>query len=110
MNVAVIGSRTFDDYILLYETLDKYEIAKIISGGAKGADSLAKKYSISKNIPILELKPNWDLGRHAGLLRNTDIVNAADIVIAFWDGKSNGTRDSINKAKKLNKTVNVIIF
>lgn len=56
--VAVIGSRAFDDYDLLSDTLADYDILQIISGGAKGADSLAKKYAKSNGIDITEHKPD----------------------------------------------------
>lgn len=101
MILAVVGSRTFTNYQLLTQTLDNYQITEIVSGGAFGADTL------EHNIKLTVLKPNWSIGRHAGLLRNSDIVNHADQVIAFWDGQSKGTLDSINKA--VNKLLKVIL-
>lgn len=110
MKIAVIGSRTFDDKKLLDVILSGYEIDLIISGGARGADSLAQEYAKERNIPAKIFLPDWSIGRHAGFLRNTQIVEAADCVIAFWDGKSKGTLDSINKAKKLGKDCAIITF
>jgi len=110
--LAIIGSRTFNDYNLLKEKVDKIlseyrlNIKLIISGGAKGADSLAEQYAKEKGIEILIIKPNWDLYKKAaGFIRNADIINNSDIVIAFWNGISNGTKDSIAKAQKSEKTV-----
>jgi hypothetical protein len=100
---AVIGSRSFNDYDLLERTLDQYQITSIVSGGASGADSLAEHYAKKRNITIRVIKPDWSLGRHAGMLRNTEIVESSDIVFAFWDGQSKGTLDSIKKAARLNK-------
>ncbi|KMQ50663.1 Uncharacterized protein CHISP_2346 [Chitinispirillum alkaliphilum] len=90
--IAVIGSRGFD-YSLLKETLDKEEIVKIVSGGAKGADSLAAQYARENNIELQEFLPDYKKhGRGAPLVRNKLIVDASNMVIAFWDGKSRGTK------------------
>ena len=91
--------------------LSEYEPECIISGGAKGADSLARQYANEHAIAIVEYKPEWDkYGRAAGFIRNTDIVNNSDMIIAFWDGKSKGTKHSIGLAHKLNKQVIIIRY
>ena len=111
MKIAVIGSRTFADYDLLEKTLSNINnISAIVSGGAKGADSLAEKFAKLHSIPTIIFKPDWSLGRHAGFLRNTTIIENCDLLIAFWDNKSKGTLDSINKAKKLKKGVTIVSF
>jgi hypothetical protein len=111
--LAVVGSRGFTDYQKLTNTLDefrsKHPIKGIISGGARGADSLAQRYAEERNIRTQIFLPDWDKhGKIAGILRNQDIVDACNVLIAFWDGKSRGTKDSINKAKKKGKEVFVI--
>ncbi len=109
MKLAVIGSRTFNDYDLVKSTLDNHKPSVIISGGAKGADSLAKRYAIQNNIELIEIIPDWDkYGRAAGPIRNKEIVNQAEKVIAFWDGKSKGTKSAIDYANKCNKEVVII--
>lgn len=109
MKVAVIGSRTFNDYELVKETLSTFTISLLVSGGAKGADSLGERYANENNIETLIFKPDWKKhGPAAGPLRNTDIVNNADTIIAFWDCESRGTKDSITKAEKLGKEVIII--
>jgi hypothetical protein len=109
MKVAVIGSRTFDDYELVKETLSTFTISLLVSGGAKGADSLGERYANENNITTLIFKPDWKKhGPAAGPIRNTDIVNNADTIIAFWDCESRGTKDSITKAEKLGKQVIII--
>jgi hypothetical protein len=109
MKVAVIGSRTFDDYELVKETLSTFTISLLVSGGAKGADSLGERYANENNITTLIFKPDWKKhGPAAGPIRNTDIVNNADTIIAFWNGESRGTKDSITKAEKLGKEVIII--
>jgi hypothetical protein len=111
MKVAVIGSRTFNDYELVKETLTKLDITLLVSGGAKGADSLGERYANENNITTLIFKPDWERhGRGAGMIRNTDIVKNSDIVVAFWDGSSKGTLDSIRKVEKLNKGLMIIKY
>jgi hypothetical protein len=111
IKLGVIGSRIFDFYEILKEELTNYNIATIVSGGAKGADSLAKKYSEEYNIPIIEYLPQWNVfGNKAGFIRNELIVKESDELIAFWDGESKGTLSSIKLAEKHNKKIKVINY
>ena len=111
MVLAIIGSRSFFDYEKLKDVLKNYLITKIVSGGAKGADSLAKQYALEHNIPIIEFLPDWDkFGKSAGPIRNQKIVNEAEFIIAFWDGKSKGTKQVIEYVKKKDKNVRVVLF
>jgi len=111
MKVAVIGSRTFDKYESVYNVLSKLKITEIISGGAKGADSLAERYAKENNIPTKIFLPDWETyGKKAGFLRNTQIIEECEMVVAFWDGESKGTKDSLDKAEKLGKKVMIIPF
>lgn len=119
-SLAIVGSRSFTNYLLLKETIDRFypspgDITEIVSGGAKGADSLAERYAHENNIKMIRLPPKWRDARgkynpRAGLDRNKDIVSKAAHVIAFWSNNSKGTLDSINYAKKLRKRLNVIEF
>ena len=89
----------------------KGPITLIVSGGAKGADSLGEQYAAENNIPTEIYLPDWDKhGRAAGFIRNTDIIKACDVVMAFWDGESRGTRDSMSKATQLMKEVYVEMY
>lgn len=109
MRVAVIGSRTFNDYGEVKSVLSTLKITLLISGGAKGADSLGEKYAKENNIETKIFYPDWSKhGKKAGFLRNSDIINEAELIIAFWDKTSKGTKDSIDKALKLNKRVLII--
>jgi len=114
MNVGVVGSRTFFDYKLMREVLDQYEIDLIVSGGAKGADHLAERYAEEEGIEILVINAKWIVdGKYlkaAGFIRNRDIVDASDMIIAFWDGKSKGTKHSIDLAQKAGKEVIIIRY
>lgn len=108
MKVAIVGSRG------LQIDLSRYippETTEIISGGAKGIDTLAEQYAIQKGIPTRIFYPDIKvLGRWAYFARNDQIVDAADLVIAFWDGASPGTRYTIARARKMNKPVRVHLF
>lgn len=111
MKVAVIGSRTFNDYEEVKRTLSTIKISTLISGGAKGADSLGERYANENNIPKTIFLPDWEKhGKAAGMIRNTDIINECELVVAFWDKSSKGTKDSIDKANKLGKKVLIITF
>jgi hypothetical protein len=115
MKLAIIGSRTFNDYELLKTTiLNKFEfstIEKIVSGGAKGADTLGERFAAEFNILFEVFPADWKKhGRAAGYIRNTTIIQSADTVIAFWDGTSRGTKHSIDLAKKLRKELFVKLY
>ncbi len=98
--IAIVGSRDFNDYELLKAEMNKVEIKKIVTGGAKGADQLAENYAREHNIPVEVFKPDWKLGRHAGILLACD----------FWNGQSKGTLSTINHAKKLGKQVLIVTY
>ena len=114
MRVGVVGSRDFFDYDLLSKTLAPLEITQIVSGGAKGADSLAAKYAKENKLALIEFIPVWYkdgvYDNAAGFKRNKDIVNASDIIYAFWDGQSKGTKSSIDYAKKIGVKSVVILY
>jgi predicted Rossmann fold nucleotide-binding protein DprA/Smf involved in DNA uptake len=111
LTIAVIGSRSFSDWELLQATLQEYEIKEIISGGAIGADTLARKYAETQGIPLTEHKPDYKTwGKKAPLERNKMIVQECDQVIAFWDGKSRGTAHAIRTAERMGKPVQVVRF
>jgi predicted Rossmann fold nucleotide-binding protein DprA/Smf involved in DNA uptake len=111
MVYAIVGSRNFDDYEKVKEVLKDADISKIVSGGADGADSLGEKYAKEHDIELVTYLPDWkQYGKAAGMIRNKLIINDADVVIAFWDGVSKGTANSINLAKKQKKKLIVIYF
>ena len=116
MKLAIVGGRDFNDYDLLLETMGLFYEAHssfdtLISGGAKGADSLGERWAIYWKIPIERYLPDWNkYGRAAGFIRNQDIVDACDMVLAFWDGKSRGTQDTIAKAQKAKKSTFIVYY
>mgnify|MGYP001574359152 FL=1 len=107
MKLGIVGSRTFNNYDFLKKCLSFHDdISLIISGGAKGADSLAIDYAKEHRIKYIEFLPNWDMeGRSAGFNRNKRIVEAVDEIIAFWDGSSKGSKHTIDLAESVGKLV-----
>lgn len=110
--VIVAGSRDFDDYALLCNTLDelfpKRDI-EIVSGNARGADRLGERYAEDRWINCMKFPANWaKYGKGAGPIRNQEMADYADILVAFWDYQSSGTRDMITRAMKEGLEVHVI--
>ena len=115
ISLAIVGSRTFDDYKMLCGLIKilkkKYIIKKIVSGGAQGADSLGERYGKENNIETLIFPADWNkYGKAAGFIRNKTIVDNCDVVLALWDGKSKGTQHTINIATDKNKKVYIKEF
>ena len=112
--IAIIGSRSFNDYDFLKNKLKELTITgsdMVVSGGARGADSLAERYAKENGLKTIVHLPNWDeYGKSAGFIRNKLIIDDADIVVAFWDGKSRGTKHSIDLAEKNNKSTFIFLI
>lgn len=107
MPLAIIGSRDCPA-VDIEAYLDEVPDA-IVSGGAKGADTCAREFAERKGIKIIEFLPDYKrYGRSAPLVRNRQIIDCCDEVLAFWDGKSKGTKYTIDYAKKMGKPVRVI--
>ena len=109
LKTAIIGSR-----ILIVTDFEKYlpeGTTEIVTGGAKGIDSCAKKFAIKNKMKITEFLPEYDkYGRIAPLKRNDLIIDYSDMVIAFWDGKSKGTKYVINNCKRKNKPIKIYLL
>lgn len=113
MKLAIIGSRSFNNYDYLVRVLEPYKskIDLVISGGAKGADSLGELWAKENNIETLIFLADWDKnGKAAGFIRNKDIIENCDCCIAFWDGSSKGTKHSLSLCDKLDKPYKIIEF
>ena len=109
MKVAVIGSRRLQienlgDYLPLGTT-------EIVSGGAKGIDACAREYAQQHGLRLTEYLPEYNrYGRAAPLKRNITIIENADLILAFWDGKSRGTKYVIDNCKKRNIPLKIYIL
>ena len=106
--IAIVGSRDFNDYEVLKTELSRFDIKKIVTSGAKGADLLAEQYAHDHNIPIEVYKPDSKLGRHASILRNKLMVDDSDAIVVFWNGQYYGTLSTIRHAKKTGKPVSIV--
>lgn len=99
MRVAIIGSRSL--YVNDFDAFLPPNVTEIVSGGAIGIDTAARNYAKRKGLPIKEFLPDYDrYGRKAPLERNLQIIEYADLVLAFWDGSSRGTAYVVKKCKE----------
>lgn len=133
MKMIIAGSRTFNDYQFLDKRVTDYlntfqtvlsfidhyfpeppniwHNLEIVSGGAAGADTLAERFAEEKNLPLKVFPADWKkYNKRAGHIRNVQMGNYADMLIAFWDGKSTGTADMIDIMRKSGKICEVIRF
>ena len=107
MKVAIIGSRSVTAIDL--DALVPPEATGILSGGARGVDALARTWAEAHGLPCTELLPDYPrYGRAAPLKRNTALVEAADLVIAIWDGVSRGTAFTIAECSRQGKRCIVV--
>lgn len=107
MKLAIVGSRDIKN-IFIAEYLPT-DVTEIVSGGAKGVDTIAKNYALSHNLKYTEFLPDYKAyGRAAPLRRNDEIIEYADEVLAFWNGKSRGTKYVIERTKALGKKVGIV--
>ena len=116
MELGVVGSRTITDYDVVRNAINKspwYDKSKdrviatmgeprvtIVSGGAKGVDTSADLFASKNNLDIEIMEPDYTdwSGEHPAVRRNTKIVAKSDAIVAVWNGRSSGTRDTIDKS------------
>jgi len=115
MKVIIAGGRDFKDYNKLKDSCDKILInqnnIEIVSGTANGADILGERYAQEKGYEVKKFPAKWDeYGKKAGYMRNQEMGEYADGLIAFWDGKSKGTKHMIDIANKKGLKVRVIKY
>lgn len=115
MKVIIAGGRDFKNYLALSvkcdDILSNTKDVTIVSGGAEGADRLGERYAILRDLPLIEFPADWKThGKAAGPIRNKQMAQYADALIAFWDGKSKGTKNMIDLAKANNLNVRVINY
>lgn len=111
--VIITGSRTFQNYPFLCNELDKIreQIGEVVCGEAKGAETLGRIYAYDNDIKIKSFSADWQTyGQRAVMIRNEDMADYADILIAFLDEQSLDTQDIITKMERLGKKVNIIYY
>lgn len=118
IRVIIAGGRDYTDYHrlkmymdCLLEPLDKSQI-EIISGGAKGADSLGERYARESGYKLKRFPANWNkYGKAAGPIRNKEMAlyaaEVTGVLVAFWDGSSRGTYDMITRAEEYGLQVHI---
>lgn len=120
MKVLVVGSRNFNDYSLLKSTLDNLLVnatnIEIISGGARGADTLAEKYAKDNGYQLKVFLADWNrYGKSAGYKRNYEMHKYISefndrLCVAFWDGQSKGTAHNFELSKQFNTSIKIIKY
>lgn len=112
MKIAIVGSREPGNINFARELEKRINIQSgdtIVSGGAKGIDSLAAEYATAHGLALVEIRPDYAKnGRGATFIRNREIVDNADMVVAFWNGTSKGTKYTIDYANKKGVTTLII--
>lgn len=113
MKTIIAGCREFTDYNLLKSKVDYYRkdnaITEVVCGGATGADALGENYAVQNGIPVKGFPADWNKhGKAAGPIRNRQMAEYADCLIAVWDGKSRGTKNMIDEMNRLMKPVFLI--
>ena len=112
MRIIIAGGRDFKDYtrlkLVVEHNVQNLNSVEIICGEAKGADTLGKQLAISKGWTVHSFPADWErYGKAAGYRRNEEMAKHAEALIAFWDGKSKGTKHMIDLAQKLKLKVKV---
>jgi len=115
MKIIIAGSRNFNDYNLLKTSCDnlltQFTNIEIVSGTARGADKLGERYAREKGYDIKQFPANWDkFGKSAGYIRNDEMAKYSDMLIAFWDGTSKGTKHMIDLANKRGIKVEIVNY
>ena len=118
IKVIVAGGRDFHDYDVMHQTLLPIVQAKglpsqieIVSGTARGADSLGERFAQVQGCHLKQFPADWDTyGNKAGYRRNAEMADYADVLVAYWDQKSRGTMHMINLAKKKGLEVHIIHY
>lgn len=113
MKTIIAGSRTFDNHNLLNETLYVYrkQITEVVSGCARGADTMGEEWAAREGIPCKRFPADWKThGKKAGILRNQQMADYADMAIVFWDGTSKGTKNMIDEMQWRSKDCVVVCY
>ena len=112
MRVVICGSRGIGSVELIDKAvkMSGFEVTEVISGTASGPDTFAIEWAEKNGIPVVRMPADWNkYGRSAGFKRNKEMVDIADAVIAIWDEKSNGTRNTMGLGKDKGIPVKVFV-
>lgn len=103
--VIIAGGRDFTDWERMVREIGVFDQwrggnAEIVSGTAKGADALGERLASTWSWDLKRFPADWSKGKHAGFVRNMEMAQYADVLVAFWDGESKGTKNMIANALK----------
>lgn len=122
IRIIIAGGRDFSNYSLLKQSVDTIvknfhnENLTIISGTARGADTLGEQYAEEQHLSIRRFPADWDTyGKNAGPIRNAQMAKYASegtegILVAFWDRKSKGTKNMINEASNKGLIIKIVEY
>jgi hypothetical protein len=113
MRTIIAGGRNIHDYQLVLSAVaeSSIPISVVVSGGAQGVDYLGERYAREEGYPLDVYPADWNKhGRAAGPIRNAEMAENADALIAIWDGQSRGTKNMIEIARKRGLTVYVKVI
>jgi hypothetical protein len=103
MKTIIAGSREITDPRIVAQVIKDsgFHVTEVVNGGARGVDRLGYAWAMSNKVPVKQFMPDWyKHGKAAGPIRNQEMADYADALIAVWDGKSRGTKNMIELAKK----------
>ena len=117
VRIIIAGGRDFNDYLQLRDTFTNFMApyknseVTVISGMAKGADTLGIQIAKQYGLPVIEMPANWDhYGKSAGHIRNAEMAKIGTHLLAAWDGKSKGTKGMIDISKKLKLEIRIMLY
>lgn len=109
MKTIIAGGRDFNDSVYMEQCLEEHNITEVVCGKAKGADTRGEQWGLTHNISIKYFPADWNrYGRGAGSIRNAEMGDYAEALIAFWDGRSKGTYNMIKYAR--NKGLKITVY
>jgi hypothetical protein len=111
LKVIIAGGRDIHKRSLLDKAIvaAQFKITEVVSGHAKGVDTLGELWADFYNVPVKLFPADWEThGKRAGFIRNAAMAEYADALIAVWDGKSKGTQHMIETARTAGLTVFVL--
>lgn len=120
LKLIIAGGRDFNDYERLSRVVtelatlpDMYGpyAVSIVSGMARGADTLGYRFAVENNIKVYGYSADWDKhGKSAGFVRNKEMGDFSDVLLAFWDSQSRGTKHMIDYMRSLGKPVHIVAY
>lgn len=103
MKTIIAGSRHITDLDIVRSAIAEsgFQISEVVCGCAVGVDTVGSWWAVIESVPITRFKPNWNThGKAAGPIRNRQMAEYAEALIAVWDGKSRGTKNMIEEAEE----------